>query len=353
VLRRRDGPPAAGPSHAAAALELCSVDAAYGGMKVLFGVDLRVPAGSVVALLGANGAGKTTTLRVAGGLLRPSAGQVMLHGQDMTEAGPRALARRGLCLIPEGRGIFPSLSVRENLVLQTHLRGRRALADVQKRAFSVFPRLFERAGQVAGTLSGGEQQMLALCRALTTEPSVLLLDEISMGLAPLVVEELFTVVRTLASQGISILLVEQLVADAMQIADYVVLLNQGIVTDVGQPADIDERIVASYLGETGLAGDARVPAGVVAAETAYRSDVPAGPVPAGPVPAGPVPGGPVPGGSRPDGPLLATPRGTLSHLPGCPVVANRADVRPATSAAAPCGMCQPAAPGGDDPSRAV
>jgi hypothetical protein len=154
----------------------------------------------------------------------------------------------------------------------------------------------------------------------------------------LVVEELFTVVRTLASEGISILLVEQLVADAMQIADYVVLLNQGIVTDVGQPADIDERIVASYLGETGLADDASVPAGVAAAETAYRSDVPAGPLPAG---------------SRPAGPLLATPRGTLSHLPGCPVVANRADVRPATPAAAPCGMCQPAASGGDDLSRAV
>jgi branched-chain amino acid transport system ATP-binding protein len=330
MLRRRDGAPAAGPGPAAAALELRSVDAAYGAMKVLFGLDLRVPAGSVVALLGANGAGKSTTLRVAAGLLRPAAGQVILHGQDLTGAGPRALARRGLCLIPEGRGIFPNLSVRENLAMQTHLRGHRALADVQERAFSVFPRLAERAGQLAGTLSGGEQQMLALSRALTTEPSVLLLDEISMGLAPLVVEELFTVVRTLASQGISILLVEQLVADAMEIADYIVLLNKGIVTDVGQPADIDERIVASYLGETALADDAR------------RPDGPAGPVPPGSLPAGP----------KSAGPLLVTPRGTLSHRPGCPVVANRADVRPAPPAAAPCGMCQPAAPG-DDLAQAV
>jgi branched-chain amino acid transport system ATP-binding protein len=337
MLRRRDGGPAEGPGHAAAALELRSVDAAYGAMKVLFGVGLRVPAGSVVALLGANGAGKSTTLRVAAGLLRPNAGQVVLHGQDLTGAGPRALARRGLCLIPEGRGIFPSLSVRENLAMQTHLRGRRSQADVQERAFSVFPRLSERVGQLAGTLSGGEQQMLALSRALTTEPSVLLLDEISMGLAPLVVEELFTVVRTLASQGTSILLVEQLVADAMEIADYVVLLNKGIVTDVGQPADIDERIVASYLGETALADDAPVPAGVAAAETARRCDVPAAPVLPGSLPAGPWPAGF----------LLVTPRGTLSHLPGCQVVANRTDVRPATPAAAPCGMCQPAARGND------
>jgi branched-chain amino acid transport system ATP-binding protein len=332
MLRRRDGGSVdRGPTDPPVALELRSVDAAYGGMKVLFGVDLRVPAGSVVALLGANGAGKTTTLRVASGLLRPGAGRVVLRGQDLTGAGPRALARRGLCLIPEGRGIFPSLSVRENLVLQTHLRGRRAMAEVQERAFSAFPRLFERAEQVAGTLSGGEQQMLALSRALTTEPSVLLLDEISMGLAPLIVEELFTVVRTLATQGISIVMVEQLVADAMEIADYVVLLNQGIVTDVGQPVDVDDRLVASYLGETGLV-DAPVPGGAAPTQAASRSEPRADTLSVGAP--------------------LATPRGTLSHLPTCPVVGTRTDVRPAEPGLPPCGMCQPIVVGDRRPDGA-
>jgi branched-chain amino acid transport system ATP-binding protein len=297
------------------ALELKSVDASYGEMKVLFGVNLLVPTGSVVALLGANGAGKSTTLRVAAGLLRPGAGQLLLHGNDVTGARPRALSRRGLCLIPEGRGIFPNLTVRENLVIHTHLRGRRAMAQVEERAFSTFPILSNRAGQVAGTLSGGEQQMLALSRALTTEPSVLLLDEISMGLAPLIVEELFDVVRQMAATGVTIVLVEQLVDDALQIADYVVLLNQGIVTGVGQPADINERIAASYLGETALvdapAADVSVPS-----EHLQRNDASSGT-------------------------LLATERGTLSHLASCMIVMDRKDLRTAGPAFPRCGMCQP------------
>jgi branched-chain amino acid transport system ATP-binding protein len=302
------------------ALELKSVDASYGEMKVLFGLNLLVPTGSVVALLGANGAGKSTTLRIAAGLLRPGAGQLLLHGNDVTGARPRTLSRLGLCLIPEGRGIFPSLTVRENLVIHTHLRGRRAMAQVEERAFSTFPVLSNRAGQVAGTLSGGEQQMLALSRALTTEPSVLLLDEISMGLAPLIVEELFGVVRQMASAGVTIVLVEQLVDDALQIADYVVLLNQGIVTAVGQPADIDERIAASYLGENALI-DSSVPVAPGPSEVRQRYE-------------------------PPSGALLSTERGTLSHLASCPVVLDRKDLRAAEPAFPACGMCQPdAAPG--------
>jgi ABC-type multidrug transport system ATPase subunit len=191
------------------------------------------------------------------------------------------------------------------------------MAEIEERAFGTFPILGARAGQVAGTLSGGEQQMLALSRALTTEPSVLLLDEISMGLAPLVVEELFGVVRQMASRGTTILLVEQLVDDALEIADYVVLLSQGIVTDVGQPADIGERIAASYLGESTLVRES-VPGAVShdAARSAISSDT-----------------------------LLATTRGTFSHLPTCAVVATRTDLLPAGAAHFPCGMCQPDPPG--------
>jgi branched-chain amino acid transport system ATP-binding protein len=228
-------------------LELRNVFAGYDTGLVLRDVNLRVPKASVVALLGANGAGKTTLLRAASGQLRPAGGQVILDGKDMTGARSEKLAARGLCHVPEGRGVFPSLSVAENIRLQAPpgVDRRQALA----RAFEAFPRLGERADQRAGTMSGGEQQMLALARAYVCNPKVVLLDEVSMGLAPKVVDEIFVYLRQLASTGISLLVVEQYVSRALELADYVYMLDRGRVTYVGEPSEISEETIAhSYLG---------------------------------------------------------------------------------------------------------
>jgi branched-chain amino acid transport system ATP-binding protein len=230
-------------------LELRDIDAAYGSMKALFSVSLAVPEGGVVALLGPNGAGKTTTLRVASGLLAPTAGVVEIGGHDVTKLRPRPRTQHGLCLVPEGRGIFPNLTVRENLLLHTYTSAGTARSEVEEIAYSRFPVLGERRGQVAGTLSGGEQQMLALSRALTTNPSILLLDEISMGLAPLLVEELFGVIKEeVASRRISVLIVEQLAEFALGIADIAVVMSRGSVRAVGTAAQVKDALDAAYLG---------------------------------------------------------------------------------------------------------
>ncbi len=227
-------------------LELRHVSAGYGTGKVLEHVDLVVPDGAVVALLGPNGAGKTTLLRVASGLLRPSAGRVLCDGEDVTGASPYAMARRGICHVPEGRGVFPTLSVADNLRLQAPPAVDRKAMDL---AASAFPRLDERRSQLAGTLSGGEQQMLALARAYVSEPSTVLLDEVSMGLAPLIVDEIFDHLRRLAAKGLSLLVVEQYVARALEIADYVYILNRGRICFAGEPAEVrDETVLESYLG---------------------------------------------------------------------------------------------------------
>jgi branched-chain amino acid transport system ATP-binding protein len=228
-------------------LELRNIFAGYDSGLVLRDVNLTVPRSSVVALLGANGAGKSTLLRTASGQLRPAGGQVVLDGKDMTGQRSEKLAARGLCHVPEGRGIFPSLSVAENIRLQAPpgVDRRRALT----RAFEAFPRLGERAEQRAGTMSGGEQQMLALARAYVCNPKVVLLDEVSMGLAPKVVDEIFVYLRQLASTGISLLVVEQYVSRALDLADYVYILDRGRVTYVGEPSEISEETIAhSYLG---------------------------------------------------------------------------------------------------------
>lgn len=229
-------------------LELQEVDAAYDGtVMALRGVSLRVPPGSVVALLGANGAGKTTTLRIASGLLRPRSGQVLMDGQDVTGAPPHELVARGVCHVPEGRGIFPSLTVRENLVLQA-LRGDTGAA--LERGCTAFPKLGQRLGQVAGTMSGGEQQMLALARTYVQAPRVILLDEVSMGLAPSIVDEIFSFLGVLAAEGASLLLVEQYVSRVLQVADYVYVLNRGEVVFVGEPSEMSgEAVFEQYLGE--------------------------------------------------------------------------------------------------------
>jgi branched-chain amino acid transport system ATP-binding protein len=231
----------------APAVELRDVHAAYGRIEVLHGVSLVVPPGCVFALLGPNGAGKSTVLKVVSGRLVPSSGCVHIAGTHVNGASPQRLTRAGVCSIPEGRGVFPNLTVAENLRMMTY-RGGVSAGEVEATAYARFPRLGERRTQLAGTMSGGEQQMLAMARALTTEPSLLLLDEISMGLAPLIVTELYELVAQLAAEGISILVVEQFARTALAIADYAAIMVQGRITRVGQPQDVADEVSAAYLG---------------------------------------------------------------------------------------------------------
>jgi branched-chain amino acid transport system ATP-binding protein len=227
-------------------LELRNICAGYGTGKVLDNVNLSVPDGAVVALLGPNGAGKTTLLKVMSGLLRPTSGSVLLDGVDVTGASPFELARAGVCHVPEGRGIFPTLTVADNLRLQAPRSVDRRAVEL---AAAVFPRLEQRRNQLAGTMSGGEQQMLALSRAYVAEPATVLLDEVSMGLAPLIVDEIFSYLRRLVSEGISLLVVEQYVARALELADYVYILNRGRIRFAGEPAEVgDHTVLESYLG---------------------------------------------------------------------------------------------------------
>jgi branched-chain amino acid transport system ATP-binding protein len=228
-------------------LELRGVKAAYGQVEVLHGVDLAVAAGSLTAILGPNGAGKTSTLRVISGLLEPTAGSLRLEGYDVSGASPVKLAQAGVCLIPEGRGIFPNLTVRENLLMDTYA-ARRPVGDVEETAYGRFPRLGERRNQVAGTLSGGEQQMLALSRALSSDPALILLDELSMGLAPLIVEELFAVVRELTTTGVTIVVVEQFASVVLDVADRVAVLTHGVVQMQGAPSEVADLLHSAYLG---------------------------------------------------------------------------------------------------------
>ncbi|MEX5635370.1 ABC transporter ATP-binding protein [Parafrankia sp. FMc2] len=228
------------------ALEVRGLVAGYGRTTVLREVNLTVPAGSVVALLGPNGAGKTTLLRTVSGLLRPSGGTVLVDGEDVTTRTPHARARAGVCLVPEGRGVFPNLTVRENLALAVP-RWRKG-TDVEP-ALAAFPVLRERIRQIAGTMSGGQQQMLALARCYLAGPSVILLDEVSMGLAPKVVDEIFEALAGLARSGASLLVVEQYVNRALAMADFACLLNRGSVTYTG-PADLldEAELTRRYLG---------------------------------------------------------------------------------------------------------
>jgi branched-chain amino acid transport system ATP-binding protein len=231
-------------------LELVGVRAAYSGIEVLHGVDLAVPRGAVVALLGPNGAGKSTTVRVCAGLVRPTDGEVRIAGHDVTGAPSDDLARIGVCTIPEGRGVFPNLTVRENLWMATQALAAsdRSLDRVEEIAYERFPKLGERRTQLAGTLSGGEQQMLALSRALVVEPAVLLLDELSMGLAPIVVQQLYEIVAQVAHQGLSILVVEQFARAVLGIADRAAIMVHGEVTHVGTPDELRSQLSTAYLG---------------------------------------------------------------------------------------------------------
>ena len=235
-------------SAASPLIELRAIRASYDDIEVLHGIDLSVPAGQVLALLGPNGAGKTTLLTVLAGLLPPSSGDLVLGGRTMTGADPSALAARGLCLIPEGRGVFPNLTVAENLWLLTGPgRSRRAVED---QAYTTFPRLGERRTQLAGSMSGGEQQMLALARALVTNPAILLLDELSMGLAPLVVDSLYQQVAEIAATGVTVVVVEQFIRTVLPIAHRAVVLVRGQIVLDGEPSDIAGELHSAYLSSS-------------------------------------------------------------------------------------------------------
>jgi branched-chain amino acid transport system ATP-binding protein len=227
-------------------LELRALRAGYGTIDVLHGVNLELMPGQVYALLGPNGAGKTTTLAVCSGQIVPSAGQVLVNGREINGVTSDSLARAGVCLVPEGRGIFPNLTVTENLRMATFAGV--SFSDVLDKAFTQFPRLKERRKQVAGTMSGGEQQMLAMSRALATDPALLLLDELSMGLAPLIVEELYERVADLARSGLSILIVEQFAQAVLGVAQIASIMLHGKIVRTGSPVEIAEELTAAYLG---------------------------------------------------------------------------------------------------------
>ncbi len=227
-------------------VELRGLHAGYDGIDVLHGIDLRVGRGEVVAILGPNGAGKSTTLKVLAGLLPASSGDVVVAGRRVNGARPDDLARRGLCLIPEGRGIFPNLTVRENLWMMTHRGGDRA--EVEERSIGRFPQLGSRLDQVSGTLSGGQQQMLAMARGLATDPALLVLDELSMGLAPIVVDDLYATVAAVAAEGTSILLVEQFARIVMDVAHEASVMVHGHIVQTGRPRDLEASLSQAYLG---------------------------------------------------------------------------------------------------------
>jgi branched-chain amino acid transport system ATP-binding protein len=227
-------------------LELRAVRAGYDGIDVLHGVDLTVCPGRVMAVLGPNGAGKSTMLKVLSGLHPASGGDVLVAGRRVNGARADDLARRGLCLIPEGRGIFPNLTVRENLWMMTH-RGHSQHA-VEEQAAARFPQLGRFMDQTAGTLSGGQQQMVAMARGLATDPALLVLDELSMGLAPIIVDQLYETVRQVAAEGTSILLVEQFARIVMDVADDAAVMVQGRIVETGRPRDLEASLSQAYLG---------------------------------------------------------------------------------------------------------
>jgi branched-chain amino acid transport system ATP-binding protein len=233
-------------------LALEGLQVSYGGIRAVKGIDLHVEPGELVCLIGANGAGKTTTLRAITGLVRAAAGRIVYDGGDIAALRVHEIARRGLALVPEGRGVFAQLTIEENLAMGAYARADRAgvAADVE-RAFALFPRLRERRRQTAGTLSGGEQQMLAISRALMSRPKLLLLDEPSMGLAPLMVERIFEVVRTIAAEGVTMLLVEQNARLALEVSHRGYVLEGGLVAFSGEARSLlgDPRIREAYLGE--------------------------------------------------------------------------------------------------------
>ena len=233
-------------------LELQDLHLSYGGIHALKGVSIQVNEGEIVSLIGANGAGKSTTLRAISGLERAQSGKILYNGEDITGKPSKYMVQNGLILVPEGRLIFPDMTVLENLKIGAYLRNDRDVeADIQ-RMYALFPRLKERAWQMAGTLSGGEQQMLAVGRALMSKPKLLMMDEPSLGLAPLVVKDIFSIIRTIRDSGVTVLLIEQNANAALKIADRGYVLETGRITLEGSGRGLlsNPAVRAAYLGKS-------------------------------------------------------------------------------------------------------
>ena len=232
-------------------LELKNVEAAYGNIKALKGINLSVPEGKIVTLIGANGAGKSTTMKTIMGIMKPIAGDVLFKGESIAGMKTHNIVRKGVVLVPEGRQILQNMTVRENLEMGAYQRNdAEGIKEDLSKVFERFPRLCERQGQFAGTLSGGEQQMLAIGRAVMAKPEVMLLDEPSMGLAPLVVQQIFDVIKDINKMGTTVLLVEQNARKALQIADYAYVMETGKIVMEGPAQEVASNpdVMAAYLG---------------------------------------------------------------------------------------------------------
>lgn len=232
-------------------LKIDNLKVNYGGIEAVKGISIDVPEGKIVTLIGANGAGKSSTLRTISGLVKPKSGTITFCGEDITAKDPTSIVSKGITLVPEGRRIFPDLTVKENLRIGAYLR-KDNIEDDLNWVYELFPRLREREWQHGGTLSGGEQQMLAVGRALMSRPKVIMMDEPSLGLAPLVVHSIFEIIKTVNKQGITVLLIEQNANMALQIADIAYVLETGRITKTGTGAELlaDESIKEAYLGKS-------------------------------------------------------------------------------------------------------
>ena len=233
-------------------LKINDLHVSYGGIKALRGINLEVPDGKIVTLIGANGAGKSTTLRTISGLVKSKSGRVYFEGRDITDYDTQRIVQTGIALVPEGRRVFANLTVLENLKIGAYLRkDKEVIEEDIEYVFDLFPRLKERSWQLAGTLSGGEQQMLAVARAMMTRPKMIMMDEPSLGLAPLVVKDIFKIIRTLKERGMTVLLIEQNANAALRTCDYAYVLETGSITTEGSGAELlaSEAIQEAYLGK--------------------------------------------------------------------------------------------------------
>ena len=232
-------------------LKIDELKVSYGGIEAVKGITFEVPERKIVTLIGANGAGKSTTLRSIAGLVKPAHGRIHLQGEDITGLSPDRIVSKGITLVPEGRRVFPDLTVLENLKIGAYLR-KDDLTDDLNWVYDLFPRLKERSWQAAGTLSGGEQQMLAVGRALMSRPKIIMMDEPSLGLAPIVVKGIFDIIREINRQGVTVLLIEQNANMALKVADFAYVLETGTITKFGTGAELlaDESIKEAYLGKS-------------------------------------------------------------------------------------------------------